>query len=61
LKGFRRITLAPGQSQRVEFALGGNELRFWNIDMKNVVEPAQVTVWIAPDSTSGAPAELTIR
>ncbi len=61
LKGFRRITLAPGQSRRVEFTLGRDELRFWNIDMKNVVEPAQVTVWIAPDSTGGTPAELTIR
>ncbi len=61
LKGFRRITLAPGQSQRVEFTLGCDELRFWNIDMKNVVEPAQVTVWIAPDSASGTPAQFTIR
>jgi len=61
LKGFRRITLSPGQSQRVEFTLTGKELRFWNIDMKNLVEPAQVTIWIAPDSTSGTPAELTIR
>jgi beta-glucosidase len=61
LKGFQRITLARGVSQRVEFTLGRDELRFWNIDMKNVVEPAQVTVWIAPDSTGGDPAELTIR
>ena len=51
LKGFQRITLAPGQSRRVEFTLGRDELRFWNINMKNVVEPAEVTVWIAPDST----------
>ena len=51
LKGFRRITLAPGQSQKVEFTLGRDELRFWNIDMKDVVEPAQLTVWVAPDST----------
>jgi hypothetical protein len=29
--------------------------------MKNVVEPAQVTVWIAPDSASGTPAQFTIR
>ena len=28
--------------------------------MKNVVEPAALQVWIAPDSTSGAPAEVTI-
>ena len=61
LKGFRRITLAPGQSQRVEFTLGRDELRFWNIDMKNSVEPADVTVWIAPDSASGTPAQLTIH
>jgi beta-glucosidase len=61
LKGFRRVTLSPGQSQRVEFTLGRDELRFWNIDMKNVVEPAQVTVWIAPDSTGGSPAQLTIH
>jgi beta-glucosidase len=61
LKGFRRITLAAGQAQRVEFTLSANELRFWNIAMKSVVEPAQVTVWIAPDSRSGTPVELTIR
>ena len=61
LKGFRRIRLAPGRAQRVEFTLGRDELRFWNIDMKNVVEPAEVTVWIAPDSTSGTSAQLTIH
>ncbi len=60
LKGFRRLTLAPGQSQKVEFTLGRDELKFWNIDMKNVVEPAQLTVWVAPDSTQGKPAQVTI-
>jgi beta-glucosidase len=61
LKGFQRITLAPGRSRKVEFTLGRDELRFWNIDMKNMVEPANITVWIAPDSTQGTPAEFTIR
>ena len=60
LKGFRRVTLAPGQSQKVEFTLGREELRFWNIELKNVVEPAQLTVWVAPDSTQGKPAQVTI-
>ena len=60
LKGFRRVTLLPGQSQKVEFNLGADELRFWNIDMKDVVEPAQLTVWIAPDSTQGTSAKVTI-
>jgi beta-glucosidase len=60
LKGFQRVTLAPGQSQKVEFTLGRDELKFWNIDMKDVVEPAQLTVWIAPDSTEGKPAQVSI-
>jgi beta-glucosidase len=60
LKGFRRIALAPGASQKVEFKLGRDELKFWNIDLKDVVEPAQLTVWVAPDSTQGTPAKVTI-
>lgn len=61
LKGFQRVTLKPGESRKVEFTIGGDELRFWNIDMKNVVEPAKVSVWIAPSSADGLPAELTIQ
>lgn len=61
LKGFRKITLAPGESKRVEFTLRRDELSFWNIDMKNVVEPCKLTVWIAPSSVEGSPAEVTIE
>ena len=60
LKGFRRITLAPAQSQKVEFTLGRDELKFWNIEMKDVVEPAQLQVWVAPDSMQGTAAQVTI-
>jgi len=60
LKGFRRVTLAPGQSQKVEFTLGREELKFWNIEMKDVVESAQLTVWVAPDSTQGKPVQVNI-
>jgi beta-glucosidase len=60
LKGFRRIALAPGESQRVEFTLGRDELAFWNIDMKEVVEPARVTVWIGPSSVEGSHAQFEI-
>ncbi len=61
LKGFQKIALGPGESKTVEFTLGRAQLAFWNIDMKEIVEPAKVTVWIAPDSVSGAPAELEIK
>jgi len=60
LAGFRRLTLSPGQSQRVEFSLGRDELAFWNIDMQNLVEPAHATVWIGPSSVEGESAEFVI-
>jgi beta-glucosidase len=60
LEGFRRITLAPGESKRVEFTLGRDELSFYNIDMKDIVEPASATVWIGPSSTEGQTADFTI-
>jgi beta-glucosidase len=60
LKGFRRVHLAPGESQHVEFRLGREELRFWNIDMKDVVEPGSLYIWIAPDSARGEPARVEL-
>jgi beta-glucosidase len=60
LKGFRRVALRAGESRRLEFTLGRKELAFWNIDMKDTVEPASVTVWVAPNAQSGSPAEFTI-
>jgi beta-glucosidase len=60
LKGFRRLSLRPGESARVEFGLGRDELAFWNIDLHDVVEPAQATVWIGPNSTEGESADFTI-
>jgi beta-glucosidase len=60
LEGFRRITLAPGESKRVEFTMGRNELAFWNIDMRDLVEPAKATVWVGPSSVEGQSAEFVI-
>lgn len=60
LKGFQKLKLAPGETRRVEFILGKKALSFWNIDMKQVVEPGELTVWVAPDSQSGQPAKLKI-
>jgi len=61
LKGFQKVTLAPGESKRIEFTLGGEDLKFWNIDMKEIVEPASLTVWIAPNSSEGSEGKVTIH
>jgi len=60
LEGFRVLELAPGESQRVEFKLSRDELAFWNIDMHYVAEPAEVSVWIGPNSAEGQMARFTI-
>jgi len=61
LEGFQKILLAPGETKKVEFSLGRKELAFWNIDMKDVVEPAEVTVWVGANSAAGSEAEFAIH
>jgi beta-glucosidase len=61
LEGFQRVSLKPGESRRVEFLLGPNELSFWGLDGKQGVEPAELTVWVGPDSAHGASVKLSLR
>lgn len=61
LKGFQKVFLQPGESKQVQFTLGRDELAFWNIDMKDLVEPAEVKVWVAGNSVDGTPATFTIQ
>lgn len=61
LKGFQKVMLQPGESKTVSFTLGRDELEFWNIDMKDLVEPATVKVWVAGNSVDGQPASFTIQ
>jgi beta-glucosidase len=60
LKGFEKIAFAVGESRLVKFTLTKKELAFWNIDMKHVVEPGELTVWIASNCQAGQPAKLMI-
>lgn len=60
LEGFRRITLAAGESKRVDFTIGWEELAFWNIEMRDLVEPASATVWVGPNSAEGQSADFVI-
>jgi len=60
LVGFKRISLAPGESQTVSFPLGAEDFSLWDIRNKLSVEPSHVQIWISPDSSRGVPAELEI-
>lgn len=50
LKAFRRITLQPGEKQRVEFQLGPEQLGAYNREMKFVVEPGEFKVMVGSSS-----------
>jgi beta-glucosidase len=53
LKGFERITLAPGEKKTVHFSLGRSELSFWSPqDQRWVEEPEKFDVWVGEDSTA---------
>jgi beta-glucosidase len=50
LKGFKRITLKPGESGIVQFNVDNKELMLWNREMKQVVEPGEFKVMIGSSS-----------
>ncbi len=50
LKGFRRLTLAAGESQTVTFTITPRALQFWNAEMHRVVEPGTFTIMVGADS-----------
>jgi len=50
LKGFRRIHLAPGESKKVDFPLGFDELSLYDAKMKRVVEPGRFEIMVGGSS-----------
>jgi beta-glucosidase len=50
LRGFKRVTLAPGAATSVEFKLDREALAFYDKDMKWVVEPGTFEVMVGADS-----------
>ncbi|MEM9544576.1 MAG: beta-glucosidase BglX [Bacteroidota bacterium] len=52
LKGFDRITLESGASQKVQFNLSRNDLGFYNNDGKWIIEPGKFDVGIGSSSRS---------
>lgn len=60
LKGFRTVSLRPGETKSVKFDVTSDALAIWNDRNQLAVEPSKLTVWIAPDSTRGTPAQAEI-
>ncbi|MEO6334421.1 MAG: beta-glucosidase BglX [Pyrinomonadaceae bacterium] len=53
LRGFRRVTVRPGQKQTLEFTLGSKDLSFLDRDLKTIVEPGSFIVYVGTSSDGG--------
>lgn len=62
LKGFQRVSLAPGAKRTLHFKLGPEELQFWSPVKKQwVVEPEQFDVWVGEDSAAKLHSEFQLK
>ena len=52
LKAYRKILLAPGQSETVRFTLRAADLAFYGRENRPIVEPGMFDVWVAPSAES---------
>jgi beta-glucosidase len=53
LKGFQRVSLAPGQSREVKFELKRENLMFVGDEDHWIVEPGMFDIWVANSSVDG--------
>ncbi|MCI1788660.1 MAG: beta-glucosidase BglX [Actinomyces sp.] len=61
LKGFRRIHLRAGSSERVEFKVGPDERRYWSAAERDWVMDATIfDLWVGADSTAALHAEFEV-
>ena len=60
LKGFKKIWLAPGQSQTVSFTITPALLSFYDKDMKWIVEPGDFTIMVGTSSDKTGSVKLTV-
>lgn len=60
LRGFKKVTLNPGECQNVSFEVNEEMFRFYNIDMEYVSEPGDIKIFIGKDSDTDNFAECVI-
>ncbi len=61
LKGFVKIELKPGESRKVSFDIGNEQLSFIDEIGNVLVEPGKFAVWISKDSASGESAQFELK
>ncbi len=60
LKGFKRLSIKPGEQQQVRFEVPAHNLGFYGLDMSYIVEPGAFKVWVGPNAYEGLQASFSI-
>ncbi len=60
LKGFKRISLAPGASATISFSITPDMLSFYNEELQRVVEPGDFEITVGPSSVEGKSITLGV-
>jgi beta-glucosidase len=61
LKGFKRISLQPGETRKVTFQLGPDELRYWSTNAGKWIQDAtDFDIWVGADSLASLHADLKV-
>jgi beta-glucosidase len=60
LRGFQRVSLAPGASTRVRFRLGWRDFAIWDENLHQVVEPGTFEIMAGPSSVDLRTTTLTV-
>jgi beta-glucosidase len=61
LKGFQRVSLAPGEHKTVEFAVKATDLGSYDPAMHWIIPSGTYDVWVAPDSASGIQGTFEVK
>jgi len=60
LRGFRRVTVRPGETRTVTFEIGPEELAYHGPDMKRVVEPGRFDIMVGGNSVDVSSVALDV-
>ena len=61
LKGFQRIHLAAGESREISFDITPEMLKFYNAELKHVIEPGDFQIMVGGNSKAVKTQNLTVK
>lgn len=61
LKGLQRLSLKAGETATATFTIDASKLKFYNYDLKEVVEPGEFDVMVGPNSRALKRATITVQ